>query len=260
MRRVLDLAVSGFISVVTLPLVLVAALLVVLHDGGPPLYIAPRVGRGGRTFRMYKLRSMVHHADRSGVDSTAADDPRLTTVGRRLRALKLDELPQLWNVLRGDMALIGPRPNVEREVRLYTEEERRLLDVRPGITDLASIAFADYEQILRGTPDPDIAYNQRIRPWKSRLSLLGVYAPRSIARDVRVLGLTVLATISRERAIRGVARIVRELGGDEQLCRIAAREVPLEPAPPPGTSEIVVSRVARSSPPAGTLRPPRGGT
>ena len=130
------------------------------QDKHSPFYIAPRTGRNERPFRMVKLRSMVINADKSGVDSTAANDRRITGVGQFVRRYKLDELTQLWNVLKGDMSLVGPRPNVERETRMYTPVEKRLLSVRPGITDYASIVFADEGDILKEYADPDIAYTR----------------------------------------------------------------------------------------------------
>ena len=127
MKRLLDI-VASFVGLVVLsPFLLLGALLVWLRDFRSPFYIPDRVGRDGRAFRMVKLRSMVHKADTSGVSSTAGDDPRITGIGRFIRKFKLDEFPQLWNVLKGEMSLVGPRPNIEDETQLYTEEERRLL-------------------------------------------------------------------------------------------------------------------------------------
>lgn len=190
---------------------------------------------------MVKLRSMIVRADRSGVDSASESDKRITWIGRIIRRYKLDEFSQQWNVLRGDMSIVGPRPNVEREVDLYTEEEWHLLDVRPGITDLASIVFSDESQILEGSEDPDLKYNQVIRPWKSRLGLLYV-KKRTFFLDLQIIGLTVIAILSRPLALRGVGRILREIGADDQLLRIAKRQEPLQPHPPPGLDHIVTSR------------------
>ena len=120
---------------------------------------------------MVKIRSMIINADKTGVDSTSSDDMRITSVGKVIRKLKLDELSQLWNVLIGDMSLVGPRPNVKSETDLYTKIEKNLLNVKPGITDFSSIVFSDEGDILSGSDDPDLLYNQLIRPWKSRLSL-----------------------------------------------------------------------------------------
>jgi lipopolysaccharide/colanic/teichoic acid biosynthesis glycosyltransferase len=114
---------------------------------------------------------MIKNADQSGVDSTGAADRRITPVGHFIRRYKLDEITQLWNVLKGDMSLVGPRPNVQRETDMYTGIERRLLSVKPGITDFSSIVFSDEGDILKDHADPDIAYNQLIRPGKSALGL-----------------------------------------------------------------------------------------
>jgi len=192
-------------------------------------------------FKMVKLRSMTVGADRTGVDSTAADDRRITPVGRLLRAYKLDELSQLWNVLAGDISLVGPRPNVRRDVDLYTEVERGLLGVNPGITDISSIVFSDEGRILAGRPDPDLAYNQLIRPWKSRLGLLYVQNT-SMRLDLELIALTAVAVVSRPRALAGVQRILERLGADEKLRRIARRDDELVPHTPPGAAEAVAGR------------------
>lgn len=218
-------------------------LLIWFQDRHYPFYIAPRIGRYGKTFRMIKLRSMVVGADKSGIDSTAASDKRITWVGRIIRRYKLDEFSQLWNVLQGNMSLVGPRPNVQREVDLYTAEERHLLDTRPGITDLASIVFYDEGNILAGSGDPDLKYNQVIRPWKSRLGLLYV-KERTFLVDLEILWLTVVAILSRPVALRGVQVILKRLGADAQLLSVASRKEPLQPYPPPGSERIVESRKA----------------
>lgn len=147
------------------------ALLVKLDSPGPVLYRGLRIGRFGRPFRLLKFRTMVVNADRIGGPSTADDDPRITRVGRFLRKYKLDELPQLFNVLEGEMSLVGPRPEVPQYVRQFTDEERRILDVRPGITDWASIWNSDEGALLKGSPDPERTYVEKIRPQKIRLQL-----------------------------------------------------------------------------------------
>ena len=223
------------------PVLWIFMLLIWLQDRHYPFYVAPRVGRYGRTFRMIKLRSMVVGAEKSGIDSTASGDKRITWVGHLIRRHKLDEFSQLWNVLRGDMSLVGPRPNVQREVDLYTEQERHLLDTRPGITDLASIVFSDEEDILAGSEVPDLKYNQVIRPWKSRLGLLYV-KEHSFLLDLCIIALTVVAVLSQSLALRGVQRILRRLGADAQLLSAASRKEPLQPYPPPGSDSIVQSR------------------
>jgi len=244
MKRLFEVVAAALGLVLASPLLLVVSLAIWLQDFHPPFYLGWRTGRGGRPFRMVKFRSMVARADRTGVDSTAGDDPRITPVGRLVRRLKLDELPQLWNVLVGEMALVGPRPNVPRETDVYTAEERRLLEVRPGVTDIASIVFADESEILRGSPDPDLRYHQLIRPWKSRLALLYARRPPALGLDLHILWLTLLSAIDRPRALRECALLVRRLGGDEALARVAQRTAPLVPTPPPGALHVVQSRVA----------------
>ncbi|MBL69300.1 MAG: sugar transferase [Verrucomicrobiales bacterium] len=241
MKRLLDI-VASFIGLVLLsPFLLVGAVLVWLQDFRSPFYIPERMGLGGRKFQMVKLRSMVHRADDSGVTSTAGDDPRITGIGRFIRRFKLDEFPQLWNVFLGEMSLVGPRPNVEAETCLYTEAENHLLDVRPGITDIASIVFADESDILRGSEDPDLAYNQLIRPWKSRMGLLYV-EHASFWLDVKLILITALAMVCRRCALCRLSQVVEGLGASEELCAMARREKELEPHPPPGSESIVTTR------------------
>lgn len=241
MKRLLDffIAVSGLL--VLSPILLPLMFLVWLQDRHSPFYIAPRVGVGGIPFPMVKLRSMVVNADRSGVDSTAEGDPRITALGRFIRRYKMDELMQLWNVLRGQMSVVGPRPNVERETDLYTEQERELLSVRPGITDMASIVFSDESDILDGRDDPDLAYNQLIRPWKSRLGLAYV-EHRSIGVDLHLILLTAVSIVSRQTALAKLQGILVDLGVDDETRRVARREDELVPSPPPGSDEIVTHR------------------
>ena len=184
---------------------------------------------------------MVVHADKSGVDSTSMDDKRITFVGQTIRRFKIDELTQLWNVFLGQMSLVGPRPQVERDVNIYTSEERHLLDVRPGITDFASIVFADEGSILAGRVDPDLAYNQLIRPWKSRLGLLYV-RHRTIWIDFKLIFATILAVLARNKALQMVCKMLVHLDADHELLTICSRNTELNPAPPPGADEIVQTR------------------
>ncbi len=244
MKRALDFIVALAGLVVLSPVLLILAIAIYLQDYHSPFYIANRVGRGEKTFRMVKFRSMVVRADTSGVDSTAGDDPRITSLGRFIRGFKLDEIPQLWNVLKGEMSLVGPRPNVERETELYTFDEKRLLSVRPGITDLASIVFADEGEILAGSSDPDLRYNQVIRPWKSRLGLLYVDAGTSVPRDVKVIWLTILGAADREAALVKVRHLAASLGAGGDLLEVMRRKAPLPAAAPPGAGGIVRSRTA----------------
>lgn len=242
MKRAFDMLASGVGLVLLSPLLIALSVAIYLQDYHSPFYVATRAGRGERPFRMVKFRSMIVRADSTGVDSTAGDDPRITRLGAFVRRFKLDEIPQLWNVVSGSMSFVGPRPNVERETRLYTAAEKRLLSIRPGITDLASIVFADESDILRGSDDPDLRYNQIIRPWKSRLGLLYVDGPHNVTLDLRIIWLTVVAAIDRSAALSGVQRIARSLGADETLLGIISRTAPLVSAAPPGATEVVRSR------------------
>jgi lipopolysaccharide/colanic/teichoic acid biosynthesis glycosyltransferase len=240
-KRAFDLLGATAGLLLASPVLVPTTLAVWLQDFHSPFYIAPRVGRNGRTFKMLKLRSMVINADKSGVDSTGGQDRRITPVGHFIRRYKLDELTQLWNVLAGDMSLVGPRPNVKRETDLYTLMEQRLLSIRPGITDFASIVFSDEGEILADKLDPDISYNQLIRPGKSELGLFYV-AHRSVLLDLKLVVLTAVAILSRPTALQAVANILRDLGADDRLVRLALRREPLMPTPPPGASELVTSR------------------
>lgn len=241
MKRLLDFGLSLIGLLSAAPLLIPVIIAVWAYDHHFPFYVAPRVGRNARLFRMVKLRSMRVNADKIGVDSTSTRDPRITPVGHFIRRYKLDELTQLWNVLLGDMSLVGPRPNVERETRLYTAEERTLLEVKPGITDFSSIVFSDEGDILKDRPDPDIAYNQLIRPWKSRLGIFYV-THQTHRTDLALIWLTVVAFVSRRRALEGIEAELTRLGAPVELRNVALRHSELIPTAPPGAAEIVTRR------------------
>lgn len=243
MKRTLDLCGSIVGLCLASPVLVPVLLLIWMQDWHSPLYIAPRVGRHGSPFRMVKVRSMKIGADQVGVDSTSAQDPRITAVGRFVRAYKLDELGQLWNVLLGQMSLVGPRPNVPRETALYTAAEQSLLSVLPGMTDFASIVFADEGDILSTCGDPDIGYHQLIRPWKSRLGLFYVQHC-TVWLDVQLIVLTIVAILSRASALAAVQKILRRVQAPSELITIAGRQVALVPMPPPGANTVVTTRGA----------------
>ena len=205
-KRAIDVLAAAAGLLLLSPALIAIALAIRLTSPGPAIYRGRRVGLGGRPFDMYKFRTMRADAERVGGTSTPADDPRVTTVGGFLRRHKLDELPQLMNVLKGDMSLVGPRPQVQWDVDTYTDEERRLLSVRPGITDYASLAFRDEGEILRGHEDADAAYVRLIRPEKIRLGL--EYVRRvSLRTDLAILMRTT-------RVIAGLDRGVKQ-GGEQ---------------------------------------------
>lgn len=240
-KRFFDISFSFFGLIISLPVFIPVAIAVFFQDFHSPFYIAHRTGRFGRKFKMIKLRSMVIDADKAGVDSTATTDPRITKVGHFIRKYKLDELTQLWNVLIGDMSVVGPRPNVARETDLYTEEEKKLLTIQPGITDFSSIVFSDEGEILKSRHDPDLAYHQLVRPGKSRLSLFYV-EHRSLIVDIELIIFTLIALVSRGIALKKVQKLLRSLGASEKLILLAGREERLSPAPPPGSLRIVTER------------------
>ena len=240
-KRLVDILASLFGLLITSPILLPVMFLVWKEDKKSPFYIAPRSGRNGTIFKMVKLRSMVVDADKTGVDSTSGNDMRITPIGHKIRRYKLDELVQLWNVLIGDMSLVGPRPNVKTETDLYTDVEKKLLLVRPGITDFSSIVFSDEGEILEGRDDPDLAYNQLIRPWKSRLGLIYI-KNQSLLLDLQLVLYTVVAIISKQKALTWVAEKLRKLNVDAETIKISKRKVSLYPFPPPGSSEVVGSR------------------
>jgi lipopolysaccharide/colanic/teichoic acid biosynthesis glycosyltransferase len=198
-RRVLDVAVSGTLLLVTAPVLGVLALAVRATSPGPALFRHDRVGRDGRPFGLLKLRTMVADAPARGGALTTPGDPRVTPLGAVLRRWKLDELPQLANVLRGDMSLVGPRPEVPRYVAGYTPRQRRVLRVRPGITDPASLAYVDEAAVLARFDDCERAYVEVVLPAKLALSL-DYLDRRTLRSDLGILARTLVRIARGGRA------------------------------------------------------------
>lgn len=196
-KRMFDIVLALISLVVLSPLFAVVALLIKLDSEGPVFYRGVRAGKDGKPFKIWKFRTMVVNADKIGGPSTSADDPRLTRVGRILRRYKIDEFPQVINILKGEMSFVGPRPEVLQEVELYTDEERLLLTVPPGMVDYATLRFHNEEEILRGAADPHQAYREKIRPEKIRLGLEYVRT-RSFWGDIKIL-LQFIMTLIRTR-------------------------------------------------------------
>lgn len=171
MKRIFDLTAASLGLLLTSPLLLAVALWVKMDSPGPVFYRPWRGGRYGKPFRIFKFRSMVVNADKMGGPTTSGDDPRVTRSGRFIRRFKLDELSQLINVVLGDMSLVGPRPEVVEKVERYSEEEKKTLTLRPGITDWASIWDSDEGGVLQGALDADAVYEEVIRPTKMKLQL-----------------------------------------------------------------------------------------
>ena len=197
-KRIFDFICSLGCLIVLSPILFIFILLIWLEDRKSPFYIAPRIGLNGKMFKIIKLRTMVIDAEKYGVHSTAADDKRITRVGKILRKYKLDEMLQLVNVVKGEMSMVGPRPQVAWAVELYSEEEKKvLLNMRPGITDEASIKFRNEEEILKGSSDPDKDYFKKIHPEKMRLSM--AYAKKmSLGFDLKILFRTFLCIFIKE--------------------------------------------------------------
>ena len=190
LKRLFDLLLSSVGLILLSPVILVLAFLIKLHDRGPVFYRGERVGRGGTIFRIYKFRSMVVNAEKTGVSSTTKEDPRVTPIGRFLRKTKLDELPQLLNVFSGQMSIVGPRPEVKKFTDLYDDKEKVLLELRPGITDYASLWDINEAEVLAGSSDPDKDYMEKIRPEKIRLQLK-YWRERSLWTDIKIVLLTI---------------------------------------------------------------------
>ena len=188
--RLLDIVASLLALILLSPLFLLVALLIKIDSPGPIFYRAQRVGKGGQLFQLYKFRSMVKGADKHGPGITTSGDIRITPAGRILRRTKIDELPQLINVLKGDMSLVGPRPEDPRYVASYTPEQRQVLDVRPGITSAASLAYRHEEQILTG-PDWETVYRTEILPAKLAIDI-AYLSKRTCFSDLFLILRTVL--------------------------------------------------------------------
>ncbi len=194
LKRFFDVVFSFFGLLILWPLILVIGILIKKEDGGPIFYPGIRVGRLGKPFRMYKFRTMVVNADKIGGPSTSDDDPRLLKIGKILRKYKLDELPQLINVLKGEMSFVGPRPEVPFYVNMFTEEEKKILIVKPGITDWASLWNSDEGAILTGSSNPEKTYMEKIRPTKIKLQLKYV-KEHPFLIDLKIIFLTILKII-----------------------------------------------------------------
>jgi lipopolysaccharide/colanic/teichoic acid biosynthesis glycosyltransferase len=195
-KRGFDLAASGFALVLLAPVLLLIALLVAVGSPGGALFRQVRVGRNGREFRILKFRTMRPGSEAQGQITVGGRDPRITRIGHLLRRTKLDELPQLWNVLVGEMSIVGPRPEVPRYVALYTPEQREVLRVRPGLTGLASLAYIDENEVLGRATDPQRAYIEEVMPAKLVLDLRYVQE-QSLALDLRIVARTALRIFGR---------------------------------------------------------------
>ncbi len=245
MKRLFDILISIVIITLISPILLLVGVLIFLTDFQSPFYIAERVGKDFIIFKMIKLRSMRNDVSLKSIVSTSLNDPRITKIGRIIRKYKIDEFSQFLNVVSGHMSIVGPRPNVKVEVDLYTRDEKQILLVKPGITDLASIVFFDLNEILKYSKDPNTDYNQLIRPWKSRLALFYVYN-RSLNLDFKIILITILSFFNRRVAMNWVARILKNKNAQNNLIDICKVEKVLYPFPPPGSNSIVSADFRKS--------------
>jgi lipopolysaccharide/colanic/teichoic acid biosynthesis glycosyltransferase len=197
LKRIFDIAAATMGLIALSPLLLYLVVRIKRGSPGPIFYRGVRVGRKGKTFRIFKFRTMVVDAEKIGGPSTSDDDPRVTGAGKVMRDYKLDELPQLLNVLKGEMSIIGPRPEVPSEVETYSEREKRIFEVRPGITDWASLEFHNEGEILKGAADPHAAYREKIKPEKIKLALKYV-DEQNMMTDMKILFKT-LGTLIKTR-------------------------------------------------------------
>jgi lipopolysaccharide/colanic/teichoic acid biosynthesis glycosyltransferase len=196
-KRCFDLIVSSIALLILSAVFLFFAIIIKLESKGPVFYRGVRIGKNGKSFRIYKFRSMVQDAEKKGAASTNANDARITKVGRLIRAFKIDELSQIINVFFGDMSFVGPRPEVKKFVDMYTEDERTILTVRPGITDWSSIKFHNEPEIIAasGIADADEAYAKLIRPEKLRLQMKYVHE-HTFWIDLKIIFATIFTLIS----------------------------------------------------------------
>jgi lipopolysaccharide/colanic/teichoic acid biosynthesis glycosyltransferase len=190
LKRLVDIVVSLFFLFLLFPILVLLAILIKLESNGPVFYLQVRVGLNGKDFRIFKFRTMFIGSDKAGLLTVGGRDPRITKVGIFIRKYKLDELPQLINVLNGEMSLVGPRPEVRKYVNMYNDEQLKVLSVKPGITDYASIQYSDENELLAKSVDPEKTYIEEVMPAKLLLNLKYINEI-SLLTDLKIIGLTV---------------------------------------------------------------------
>lgn len=231
MKRLFDIIISIIIISISLPFISIFVLLIFFEDFGNPIYFAKRVGKNFHLITVYKLRSM-KISTKSNFLSTSDNDPRITRTGKLIRKYKIDELVQFFNVLIGNISIVGPRPNVERDVNKYSDLEKKILSIKPGITDFASIVFSDEGIILKHSNNPDDDYNKLIRPWKSRLALIYVNN-KSLYIDCILMFLTFYNLINRKKTLIYLNSILKRYTRNNELLNICLRNTELYEKEPP---------------------------
>ena len=222
-KSIFDKFIALVVLLIFAPIIFVLLILFYINDFSNHLYISNRVGMGFKNFKLFKIRSMIVNAANSGVTSTSSNDQRVTTIGKFIRKFKIDEIVQLYNVFRGDMSLVGPRPQIPSEVNLYSEFEKALLSIKPGITDFSSIIFSDEGEILKDSKDPNKDYNILIRPWKSRLGIFYIENNNFIV-DFKLIFFTIVSIFNRKRALKFTSSLLKKLNAPNDLIEIAKRE------------------------------------
>ena len=195
MKRLFDLISSLLVLIVLSPIILIISLFIVLDSKGGVFYKQERIGKNGNPFLLYKFRSMRTGSEKKGLITVGASDNRTTSVGRFIRKYKLDELPQLINIIKNDMSVVGPRPEVNKYVKLYSKEQLRVLEAKPGLTDLASLAYINENEVLGKAEDPEKTYIEEIMPAKLKLNLEYI-EKQNIAFDLKIIFRTIVSIVS----------------------------------------------------------------
>ena len=195
MKRLFDLISSLFVLIVLSPILLIISLFIVLDSKGGVFYKQERIGKNGNPFLLYKFRSMRTGSDKKGLITVGASDNRTTSVGRFIRKYKLDELPQLINIIKNDMSVVGTRSEVNKYVKLYSKVQLRVLVAKPGLTDLASLAYINENEVLRKAEDPEKTYIEEIMPAKLKLNLEYI-EKQNIAFDLKIIFRTIVSIVS----------------------------------------------------------------
>ena len=227
MKYLFDFFFSMTLIIILLPIICLISILVYLSDFNNPFYFSKRVGKSFKEFKMFKFRTMIVNADKTNVFSTKKDDKRITKLGNILRNYKLDELPQLFNVIIGQMSFVGPRPNVVFEVKNYNSFEKEILKVKPGITDLASIIFNDEGEILRKSNNPNKDYQNFIQPWKGLLGLIYI-KEKNFKLDFIILVLTIISVFNKNYCCKFISNFLKSRKYNKIISEFCLRKKNIE--------------------------------
>jgi lipopolysaccharide/colanic/teichoic acid biosynthesis glycosyltransferase len=232
LKRFFDIMICIPLLLTFIPIIIIFSIFVFFQDFHNPIYLAKRVGVNQKIITVYKIRSMRINTNNHNFNSTSDNDNRITKIGKIIRKIKLDEITQLINVLIGNLSLVGPRPNVFEDVNKYTDKEKHILSVLPGITDFSSIVFSDEGSILKNSKNPDLDYDILIRPWKSRLALLYIKNSNLIL-DIKILFFTFTNFFMRNRTLSMINTQLIKLTNDKELLEVCLRKKSLYPHTPP---------------------------